>query len=520
MRILVNDSHKKIDTTGLKGKVMRGLAVAGATLIMFSGCSNSNAIEQPESTTTTSTTSVSNTKETTTSSFREEIKVDTTTFVEPENITKQKEVESQVSTNSYNELLNELKEELSKKGFASNVNNTLIETFNELYENYNNWQGLYKDLPTREDFIQDKLINSIQYINEFNIYEEDSPEVEELIKKYGIAEVTTAENIISLDDSNPNISMVALHEIAHAEQNREENPTTEKQNYYYNGVNLSKALREGEATFNMKFTESPSSEKTSSDYIENSKGFEVQYRKSIREGYAKYMNLYENLNLFAGYKNLDSVKGENIPIQIERAIAQNYGNELATEVMENFAELIKLENSYNKNKEYEQAIKTQAVFLKCIEHDIDSLNSKNDVEKYINIYRGYKLNNLLQVLQVIDSQENNITNEIFDIDRLDNKMISKILEYNALPEFTQNENLNEMAVKAILMASHEPYYEKEGVLYIPNNLDNAKYTYFEEDGIGNIVFETSSGEKLQISFNDEEIINIQEPAVDREEYER
>lgn len=520
MKILVNDSHKKIDTTGLKGKVMRGLAVAGATLIMFSGCSNSNAIEQPENTiTTTSTTSVSNTKETTTS-FREEIKVDTTTFVEPESITKQKEVESQVSTNSYNELLNELKEELSKKGFASNVNDTLLKTFNELYENYNNWQGLYKDLPTREDFIQDKLINSIQYINEFNIYEEDSPEEEELIRKYDAVYFTTKDNKILMVNGSPYISMIALHEIAHAEQNIEENPMSKRKNYYYNGVDLSDALCEGEATFNMKFTESPSSEKTSSDYIENSKGFEVQYKKSIREGYAKYMNLYENLNLFAGYKNLDSVKGENIPIQIEEAIAQNYGDELATEVMENFAELIKLENSYNKNKEYEQAIKTQTVFLKCIEHDIDSLNNKNDVEKYINIYRGYKLNNLLQV---IDSQENNITNEIFDIDRLDNKMISKILEYNALPEFTQNENLNKMAIKAILMASDEPYYEKEGIyqnLYIPNNLDNAKYTYFEEDGIGNIVFETSSGEKLQISFNDEEIINIQESAVDREEYER
>lgn len=518
MRILVNDSHKKIDTTGLKGKVMRGLAVTGATLIMFSGCSNSNAIEQPENTTTTSTTSISNTKETTT--FREEIKVDTTTFVEPESITKQKEVESQVSTNSYNELLNELKEELSKKGFASNVNNTLIETFNELYENYNNWQGLYKDLPTREDFIQDKLINSIQYINEFNIYEEDSPEVEKLVKTYGVPEVTTADNTISLVNSDPNISMIALHEIAHAEQNIEENPTTEKQNYYYNGVNLSKALREGEATFNMKFTESPSTEKTYSEFIENSKGVRAEYKKRTGEGYAKYMNLYENLNLFVGYKNLDSVKGENIPIQIEEAIARNYGNELATEVMENFAELIKLENSYNKNKEYEQAIKTQTVFLKCIEHDIDSLNSKNDVEKYINIYRGYKLNNLLQV---IDSQENNITNEIFDIDRLDDKMISKILEYKAIPEFTQSKNLNKMAIKAILMASNEPYYDREGVyqdLYIPNNLYNAKYTYFEEYGVGNIVFESNNGEKLQISFNDEEVINIQEPAVDREEYER
>ncbi len=42
-------------------------------------------------------------------------------------------------------------------------------------------------------------------------------------------------------------------------------------------------------------------------------------------------------------------------------------------------------------------------------------------------------------------------------------MISKILEYNAIPNFTQNKELNRMALKAILMASNEPYYDKYGV---------------------------------------------------------
>lgn len=515
MIILVNDRHKEIDTKGLKGKVMRGLAVAGATLIMFSGCSNSNAIEQPENTTTT--TGISNTDETTTSSFREEIKVDTTTFIEPESVTKQKEIEVQVSANSYNKLLNELKEELSKKGFDSNVNNNLIKTFNELYENYNNWQGLYKDLPTREEFIKDKLINSIEYVNGINIYEENSLESETLVKKYGATNITTKDNKISITNDNEYIFMILLHEITHAEQNTEENLET-KDYYKYNGVDLSTALREGEATFNMKFTAIPSSEKTSADFIENSKGYTVEYGQSIRRGYAKYVNLYENLNLFAGYKNLDSIKGENIPIQIEEAIAKNYGNELATEVMENFAELIKLENSYNKNKQYEQAIKTQTVFLKCIEHDIDSLNNKSDVEKYINIYRGYKLNNLLKV---IDSEENNITNETFDIDSLDDKMISKILEYNVIPEFTQNEKLNNMALKTILMANNEAYYDEKNYkeFYIPNNLDNVNYVYHEKDGMGNIVFGLSDGQKIQVSFNEEEIINVQS-LLEREEYER
>lgn len=187
--------------------------------------------------------------------------------------------------------------------------------------------------------------------------------------------------------------------------------------------------------------------------------------------------------------------------------------------MSNLAELIKLENSHNSNAQYEQAIKTQQTFLKCIEKDIDSLNSKKDVEEYINIYRGYKLNNLAQV---IDTDGNNITNETFDIESLDNKIISKILEYNAIPNFTQNKELNRMALKAILMASNEPYYDKDGVykeLYIPDNLDNTKYTYFEENGVGNIVFKSKNGEKLQISFNGNEITNIQEPSLDRGEYD-
>lgn len=522
MRILVNKNHKSIEitkTNGIKSKIMGGLAVAGATLIMFSGCSNSNAIEQPDNTTMAST-SISNNEDnkTTESYFREEIKVDTKTFVEPKTVGRQEETKVQANTNSYNKLLNELKAELAKKGFDSDVNNTLIKAFDELYENYNNWQGLYKDLPTREDFIEDKLINSIKYIKEFNIYEEGSPEVDEVIRKYGNANITTENNEISITQSKY-ASMIALHEIAHAEQNIEESPAAEKKNYYYNGVDLSTALCEGEATFNMKFTENPSSKKIDYDIIENNKGNEVKYEKSIKEGYARYLYLYENLNLFAGYKNLDSVKGQNIPAQIESAISKRYGNELASEVMSNLAELIKLENSHNSNAQYEQAIKTQQTFLKCIEKDIDSLNSKKDVEEYINIYRGYKLNNLAQV---IDTDGNNITNGTFDIESLDNKMISKILEYNAIPNFTQNKELNRMALKAILMASDEPYYDKDGIyrnLYIPNNLDNTEYAYFEENGVGSIVFKSKNGEKLQISFNGNEITNIQEPSLDRGEYD-
>lgn len=516
MKILINKDHKIIESTklnGIKRKIIGGLAVAGATLVMFSGCSNSNAIEQPDNSTQNTTSISNNENEEPVTSFREEIKVDTTTF------TEQEKKETEVNTNSYNKLLNELKSELAKKDFDSNVNETLIKVFDDLYENYNNWQGLYKDLPTREEFIEDKLINSIAYINEFNIYKEGSPEAEKVIKTYGLSNITTEDNKIAITEYDDYLSMIVLHEIAHAEQNIEESPANEKKNYYYNGIDFSKALCEGEATFNMKFTTSPSSEKTTFDIIENNKGDTVEYGKSIKRGYAKYMYIYENLNLFAGYKNLDSIKGQNIPSQIENDIAQKYGNELASELMQNLAGLIKSENSYNKNEQYQQAIETQKAFLKCIEKDIESLNSKNDVKKYINIYRGYKLNNLAQIT---DSEGNNITNEIFNIDELDNKMISKILEYNAIPEFTQNQKLNNMALKAILMASNESYYDKEGIyqeLYIPNTIDNTNYKYVEKDGIGNIIFKLENDRQLQISFNEDEIINIQEPSLDRGEYD-
>lgn len=484
-----------------KRNTVRGLALISALLVFLSGCF---ASKQP---TETKAAESSSSKEISTTFIEKTETATQTTLVPATTAVSEEETEVRASAKTYDKLLSELMAALSEKGFGSDVNDTLIETFNRLYDNYNNWQGLYKDLPTREEFIRDKLINSIKYIKEFNIYEEDSPEEKELIRKYNAIYFTTNDNVIFMVNGNSDISMIALHEIAHTEQNIEESPSIQKQNYFYNGVILSEALCEGEATFYMKFTESPSSKKTSSDYIENSKGFEVNYRKSIREGYAKYLNLYENLVLFAGYENLNSVKGEKIPAQIEKAIAQNYGNELATEVMESFAELIKSENSYNKNKQYEQAIKTQTVFLKCIEHDIDSLSNKNDVKKYVNIYRGYKLNNLLQVT---DSQGNNITNETFDIERLDDKLISKIIKYNAISEFTKDENLNKMALRVILLASHELYYENNGI-YLPCNLDNTEYTYFEADGIGYVEFDPKDGRRLQIAFDDEEIMYIQEP---------
>ena len=72
------------------------------------------------------------------------------------------------------------------------------------------------------------------------------------------------------------------------------------------------------------------------------------------------------------------------------------------------------------------------------------------------------------------------------------------------------------------MASNESYYDKEGIyqeLYIPNTIDNTNYKYVEKDGIGNIIFKLENDRQLQISFNEDEIINIQEPSLDRGEYD-
>lgn len=491
----------------LKKNITRRVALIGVFLVFLSGCSASNQ------TTETKTTEDFSFKESS-ATFIEETETEAEAEAEAESTlaavttsASNEETKVQVSANTYDKLLSELMTELSKKEFDSNVNDILIEAFSKLYYNYNNWQGLYKHLPTREEFIRDKLINSIKYIKEFYIYEKGTPETEQLIRKYGTINVTTSDNVITVDGSEPTASIVALHEIAHAEQNIEKNLSTEKYNYYYDGVILSEALREGEATFYMKFAKSPSSESVYSDSIEGRNGYEANYWQSLNAGYPKYANLYENLIMFAGYENLNTVKGENIPNQIEKAIAQNYGSELATEVMKSIASLIIYENlSYKSNTQYNQAIETQRVFLKCIEHDIDSLSNKNDVKKYVNIYRGYKLNNLLQIT---DSDGNNLTNEVFDIERLDEKLILKIKKYNAIPKFSGNDNLNKMALRIILMASHESYYESNGIyqsVYLPCNLDNTKYTYFEADGIGYVEFEPNDGKRLQIAFDDEEII--------------
>lgn len=99
---------------------------------------------------------------------------ETTTLEEPtakREMTTRKEQTTQKETTTkkavsteYNRLLSKLKKELEHKTFDEEVNMLFFELFDQLYKNYPTWQQGYRDLPSREKYITENLINVVEKI--------------------------------------------------------------------------------------------------------------------------------------------------------------------------------------------------------------------------------------------------------------------------------------------------------------------------------------------------------------------
>lgn len=181
--------------------------ISAITVVTFSGCANikkdleqttitvpeTSYVQMMEATTTT----IPATQPTTKKVIETTIKVPTTI---PQNVTEEKTTKmepkqdnitttiKQIETtnqenidNEYNKLLIQLNNKLSKKSFSDEVNKLFLETFESLYNNYLGWQKGYNNLPSREDYIKDNLIDVIEKIEKINFYKRDSKEANDIL---------------------------------------------------------------------------------------------------------------------------------------------------------------------------------------------------------------------------------------------------------------------------------------------------------------------------------------------------
>lgn len=418
-------------------------------------------------------------EQTTTSDFREEIKVT------EEQIKQNEEHTTRPSQAiSYNKLLEQFNNEFNKKNFDKTSYKYLKAVLDNVYKNYDAWYETSKDLPSKEKYIKDNIINNIKNINTIKFYSENSKEGIENRQK-GEASGYTDNNfnivLIYGEDEADTIERTA-HELNHIDQ---KNIVFNEQ--YFNGYEyLRSVIIEGGASTNMKYANPLKVEKTASNFIEYN-NYELEYKADTGAGYPKEMNIYNNLQFLCGYNVMESLK-EGKPIStLESTISKKYGNDVSSSIFKELEKMYNIQQNGNNKQKMESAIKLQKMFLSCIEKDISNLNKKSDVIKYANIYRMYKLNNLAQMY----NGEKNVTNSYFSINSLDEKMADKIIKTNAF-KFSTNQQENKKLVKSLLYTTTEEFEQDDGSeIYVPTNLNDVKYKVQN----GNLIISYKEGDK-------------------------
>ena len=206
-------------------------------------------------------------------------------------------------------------------------------------------------------------------------------------------------------------------------------------------------------------------------------------------------------------------KGEISLSELKETIAQNYGQEKANKIWNT---IHKWYSAYNENwksdETYNAAVDLQELYFDCIKQDIGDLKTKDQVKKFMDIWRGYKLKVLPQIE---DSDGKNITNEFFEeIDEIDNVLTDKIIGTNTM-YFTPDEKMNRAAIKyGVLSASNKGYFDSDGIyedVYLPPTIEGTNYRY-KGNGKSIITYENRYGEtvNIEITFDENGIKEIKE----------
>ena len=371
---------------------------------------------------------------------------------------------SQTQEALYNKLLNSFNAEFNKKGFSDTAYKYLKAVFDETYKNYDQWQQISKDLPSKEEYMNTYIIGAIKDIKDMQFYSKNSKEAQERLEKgYRLGYITRDNKIIIIyDDSSEenfrnDVEMTA-HELQHVitKVRRDES-------YFNNYPFLEDIIEEGGATARMKYTNKLKTEKLAANNIKLGE-YKLKYKSDNEQGYHKEMNIYNNLTFLVGFDVMQKVDLGEAPIDIiKETIEQKYGENTSNKI---FEELEKWYNGYQEGdsaKKMQSATNLQNLFLDCIEKDIENLKTEEEVIKYANIYRAYKINNLARVYK----NEEDITDEYFNIDELDKKMAEKMSKYKSF-QFTSDKKQNQDAIMCLLYTTDKQIGKGEDILITAN----------------------------------------------------
>ncbi len=378
------------------------------------------------------------------------------------------------NTESYEFLKSSLKDVLNNKKFTDLTKEIFLDTFDAIYKNYYDYESTNLDIPKVHMYIKNNFIELLKdNVDYVNVYDRESEQGKSFLSKIGVAYYMPGLKYISIvppakkdiKDYNDYLAAV-LHEVIHSNQ---ENIAFSRDSF------LGMVFTEGAATYNQRFAVKPNTNLFLYESIENPENKMAIYTKVPDElGYSFYENSFYKLQMLIGYNEMVGLQRgaskDHLILLIDNKYGKGKGEKILKHMEDSFIPLREPKDKRNTALRYNAAVELEKEILACIKKDMEDLKNKEDTIKYFNVYRNYKNRYLLSIVKSSDIKEDH-TNEIFDLDSLDNLMMKKTMEFKALSIYVDKE----MEKNVIKMLLYSDSYRLNKNINIPYNLKASKF---------------------------------------------
>ena len=433
------------------------------------------------------------------------------TFIPILNISKSIAEENNIQNDpEYIEIRNELTDILKEKDFSDKDKSLLYEVLDSLWYSYDNIGQAFSVIgyPSKEKYINDNLIVPVKMLTSLK-------GVDNLNTSFAAA--TTADygdgriEINYLEDiSHDYLIYTMQHELRHVIRK-----VTDDE--YYNLIpKHHRIMNEGWAVLG-SLSEFDVNSSFHQPYA--CKTFETQedgYVLNVgylapSEEYGMLANILMKYTVVVGYENmLKWEKGELTASELLSIMDEALGEETAERFITDLNETVlnyqtRFENGnsveiYPDDIDTDKIIDAEEIILNLLKSRLSQLNNKNDIQEFFNFYYIYKkyFCTRYEERRYVELGGGNFgldvhdhTNEKINADDIENLLIQKVKEYDVLPKFSVNSELNEMTIKA-MFSTDNPY-----CINAPVNLFNADYQYNDGEIWGELVLD---GMKIKVDI--------------------
>ena len=218
--------------------------------------------------------------------------------------------------------------------------------------------------------------------------------------------------------------------------------------------------------------------------------------KGVHPGESKYnigTNIYMKLFILLGYDNVMKVAHGEISVEESLEMIKNkYGEEKASKIIDGLLHYAGVVET--KDLTERQIVDLEQTMLEIMEENIKKLDCREDVQRYFNLYYIYKkFFSTTYEEEIVDDwkviSQTDYTSKKINYSNIEELLINKIKQYNALPVFSTDEVMNDIALKSFFGINMTKYGG-------PIGLFDELYTYSEGNNAGTLKYKNT-----KVTFN-------------------